>query len=83
VLAAQAVVTQLNNPSPDTLQAARTAVDTAQTNLGAALARQADLRNPPAASVTAARAAVQTAENTLEAAGTRLALLLAGGAPED
>jgi HlyD family secretion protein len=83
VLAAQAVVTQLNNPSPDTLQAARTAVDTAQANLGAALARQADLRNPPAASVTAAQAAVQTAENTLEAAGTRLALLLAGGAPED
>jgi RND family efflux transporter MFP subunit len=83
VQAAQGVVTQLNLPSPDTLQAARTAVDTAQANLQAALARQADLRNPPSATVEAAETAVRTAENTRQAASTRLALLLAGGTPED
>src|SRR5262249_3853655 len=58
VLAAQALLTQLDFPSPDTLQAARTAVDTAQANLQAARARQADLHNPPSASVASAQAAV-------------------------
>jgi RND family efflux transporter MFP subunit len=80
--AAQATIDQLNNPTPDAVQAAQTAVEQAQANLQTARANQQLLRQPAPDTLAAAQSALESADTAARSAQAALDVLLAGGSVE-